>query len=345
MIQKCPGRIHLQHIMWQPTFNCPQKCKGCYINQSPAAQYTFPISDQILKLIYEDDKVRCDQLTIALDSFHSPPQFLIDALKKVWTAHREEKLPFPPELCVNVYSWNMALCWARAMGLSDLDFLKPLTMLSLSTLPVQGKQCSALHELCHSASVTLNYNHTVTKQDLDSKSFEMGVRYADHVHLVLHKNTLGSSHSDESWESWFKARKLVQKWAPEKLKVDTCITESLRFVATKKSCGAGITKVHIWPDNSVTGCPYDALHLTTSNDYGKQQVTYDVLEELEKIVNGQCGLSIGFCNIPAEIGYLCWTAKTCRDSQVSENDLLQQNKTSCTMMNASLRQEQCRSLL
>jgi MoaA/NifB/PqqE/SkfB family radical SAM enzyme len=111
------------------------------------------------------------------------------------------------------------------------------------------------------------------------------------VHLVLEKNALGEEQNEESMKAWFAARKLVP---PEKLVQDACIEDSYKKLKSGLTCSAGISKLHIWPDGRVSGCPYDSKHIMHQS-VGKE---YDVWNELNRVVNEKSCHSMDHCKIP-----------------------------------------------
>jgi hypothetical protein len=261
MLVRTPGIIEMRSIVWQPRYDCTASCPGCYVKKSPAASYTGPTNTEILDLIFEDGTVRCKQLTISLDTVIETDKILCEALTWLWEVY--DNHTDLPELCVTVHDLNAVQRWGRDAGLPLHVFLKPLTMFSLSSFPAQGKKCKELADLCKDTGTTLNYNRMATGQEPDSKAFGMGCRYADMVYLILRKPQLGAVLDRKDLENWFAAKKLVPA---DKLVEDSCLQDSVRFLKEGYTCSAGIGKVHIWPDDMTTGCPYDSLYYYTSYD-------------------------------------------------------------------------------
>ena len=283
--------------MWQPVFKCGQGCKGCYVEASESALYEGPFRDDILTLVYESRQVACDQFTVSLDPVNpeSKPQYKasLNSLQGLWGLYGKTSVIALPDLCVTAYNWNSVLVWARALGLTPEEFLKPLGILSLSNFPVQGKKCSELQELCKKTNTTLNYNYMV-QEDLEQNSFNMGARYADQIYLVLQKSALGQEQSPKALKSWIKVRKNIKEQYPNKLIEDACVMDSLHYNHTQKPCGAGSKKVHVWPDATVTACPYDSHHIRR----GKNNTKEMFLEELQAAIEDKPCPAIGFCKIP-----------------------------------------------
>ena len=317
---KSPGRVHVDHVMWQPIFNCKMGCDKCYVAESPAAKYNGPVTAEIIDLVFskyisEDKKnyVVCGQFTVSLDSLIEFPTTLLDELNSLWSLYKEAddcgcetttKKSIDnnqlPELCVTAFNMNTINNWCSKLGMTLHQFLAPLTVLSLSNLPVQGKKCLEIQEACKATRTVLNYNKMINSpKDIESKSFEMGVRYADHVYLVLKKSPLGQEQNVEDMINLFKAVKHVP---PEKLTRDACITDAVKKINTNFKCGAGIQKVHVWPDGSVTGCPYDAHHKAQDTyENHTEGKTFSVWEQIDTVVNSPSCHPMDFCGIPAAL--------------------------------------------
>lgn len=271
--------ISLDHIMWQPTFACMSNCKGCYVRESESASYKG-INTSLLTALFETKTVRTTQLTIALDTMYHVPHELIEAIKVAFEKCADEEI----ELCVTAHTpvdlnrWQVKLAYPTLRA-----FLKPVTMVSLSNFPSLGKLCDELREEAEAARTLINYNRLVTKKDLvNSKQFEMGLRYADHAYFVYHKAPLGEAQSQEYLDNllsvWLTAKYKTER---AKVKLDHCIVDAKNRATTGRLCGAGISKVHVWPNGAVTGCPYDSHRIM---DGGHEDITYDTEKEIRRVL-------------------------------------------------------------
>lgn len=297
MIVRSTNYLSFDSVMWQPIFLCrlTKKCQGCYIAASPSAHNTPPFSSELLDLIYYNDapKLACEQFTISLDTLAREDfatqrvQALLLALKDLWRLYERaedcncqvtrrylngEQLP---ELCVTAHTFRTVKTWATMMGFSLERFLAPLTMLSLSRFPSRTFDVKALAYTVYDSRTRLNYNRMIdVTSEKDWKmlpaEFYNGIFYSDHTYLVYKKAPLGCWQSKEQYEYYLKVVELLasrsrENWRGEKfhLTIDACVTDSMRFRKSgfNVTCGAGITKIHVWPDGSVSGCPYDSWHI------------------------------------------------------------------------------------
>jgi hypothetical protein len=203
------------------------------------------------------------------------PKELCDLLREIWEIYQITKEEHEqPELCITVKHQSSLSIWANALGLTLKEFLKPLSMLSLSNMPPLGKNCTTLAKLCEDTATTLNYNLVATK--LGHKE-EIGIRYAHQTCLVLRKKPLGESPEVSDIIA-------LQN-------VDACIGNLVG-----RPCGAGIHFLHVWPGGIVTGCPYDSNFVQAPDQEGY------IFEEICKIVGGEYGHASEKCKLYEAFG-------------------------------------------
>jgi hypothetical protein len=150
------------------------------------------------------------------------------------------------------------------------QFLKPITLLSLSVFPVLGKNIAEMIEQCHHNDTKVNFNYMVVGNEQDNKFFEMGCRYADQIYLVLKKPALGDVVPPDDLTNWLKARELAKMFAgknPQKVIEDHCVMDALTHLHTRCLCPAGATKRHVWPDGKMTDCPYDSHQICGDEEH------------------------------------------------------------------------------
>ena len=268
--------VHIPHIIWQPSFQCSSNCKGCYIYSNNQNRFSSKLNREILDLLsgkLSDKLITCDQLTISLDSFIMQTNVeLVQILIDLW------KQEHPYELWVSAQNLNTVTKWATSMKLNLEEFIAPLSGLSLSSMPVQGKTVLDLVERCQKSKTKLNYNKVVKESMQGSKQFEIGCRYADLVYLVLFKPALGNSFKEQALINFCEAHNLAKQFCGKSTEIimDICLKESLQYLIDTTGCSAGISKITIWPNNQVTKCPYDTNNLNSNTEISIEKLWQDI---------------------------------------------------------------------
>lgn len=290
---------HIHHIMWQPTANCSCRCAGCYVPQMQQSEINIDIAIKV----FSERSIACNQFTLSADNLTQFPKELKDAVRGIWKQYPrtevingiEIAVTGQPELCVTAHSWNTVQCWARDLEMSVDDFLWPVSILSLSTFPSLGKNIAEMIDQCHRNDTKVNFNYMVKGGEENSKAFEMGCRYADQVYLVLKKAPLGQEQDPMAFANWLKARDIAKKEAKDKLIEDTCVLDSIHKIHVSTSiqeqntlCGAGKTKKHVWPDGTITGCPYDSNLTCRGMNHCK---IWEVIDGFKKGTLNSCNLA------------------------------------------------------
>lgn len=290
--------IQIDHVMYQPIFHCTAGCRGCYIAASPSSKYNGPVNTEILDLIFKTKKVSCRQLTISLDTMkEAPPEELLSALGVIWNNYWTSRRDYFPDLCVTAHDWTTLVRWAKWMKISTRDFIAPLTVLSLSRFPIKASTCEQIKEITTKTKTTLNYNRLA---EPITRKIELanGIQYADHIYLVYKKNPLGSKQSVKELQNLRNLYDHVLSMRSDRntITIDKCISDSLQHNKTGKTCGAAISKVHVWPDGSTTGCPYNSHHIGQKRN--RELIQYNTWQSLQDtIVNRACH-PMGHCKIP-----------------------------------------------
>lgn len=302
MITRTPGVVHVENVMWQPQFNCEVDCKGCYVAESLSSKFQG-LNTDILELVFLREKILCSQFTISLDTVNHHDERLALTLRGLWNFYREAqrcncenttRFEHLPELCVTAFNLDTVKGWAYEMGLTLEQFLYPLTVLSLSNMPAHRDIAEGLHILTKESKTTLNYNRMVTKSGVSDTAFQVGVENSDQTYLVLEKAPLGGEQSVDAIDRWFQARSKVPS---DKLAMDACIEDSTQKIREGIKCGAGISKIHVWPTGAVSGCPYDAHHVIT----GVSTEPVNVFEEVERAVLDRPCHSMDKCTIASAL--------------------------------------------
>lgn len=302
--------ISVEHIAWQPIFNCIMGCQGCYVAESPTRQIK-EVSIDLLDKIYKTKEIECNQLTISLDTIpesHNYPLKLQMALLDLWNYYEESnRCDCPnytrytrkldgsdlPQLNLATFNTQTIYSWCRNHGYENIEeFLAPLTILSLSNLPSHREGCERIREYCNQSKTILNYNKMADWNTTTLESFKLGVEFADQVHLVLRKNPLGDQQDPAAIKYWRECKEYIKQVAPHKLKQDSCLQDSVTFLQEGWKCGAGISKVHVWPGNRVSGCPYDAKHRCSPTE------DLDLIIQMKQALYNRSCHSMDLCKIP-----------------------------------------------
>jgi hypothetical protein len=286
------NKICIDHIIWQPQFKCINHCKGCYIKDSKVSKYQGSINLDIIDLIFDSEKVKCEQFTLSIDNFIHKQDELINAIKEVWKRY-ENTTKEKPALCITLYDYNTLVRLVAHLNMTIQQFLTPVSILSLSNFPASGRTCEEFKEHCTASKTILGYNKVITQDVKDNQVFNIGCRYADQVYLVLHKNPLGEEQDKCMISYWRQAIEVVNKskGPATTLILDSCVIDSTKQETAFK-CSAGLRKVTIWPNGTVSGCPYDTNHIVNPN-----QEEGAVANNLSNLVNYTRCHPMKFCMI------------------------------------------------
>jgi hypothetical protein len=153
--------------------------------------------------------------------------------------------------------------WNMAEGITLI--LQAATEISIST-PVDPQVLRGLRML--SPCVRFMYNKVIGEKPINKSKILKECEPFDWVYLIAEKKPWGE------YQDLQISRKIISNWNnaaiilkdTNKLFLDTCIYE---YVG-EGTCSAGTSRIHIWPDNAVTGCPYDSRLNTTPPYIGGQ---------------------------------------------------------------------------
>lgn len=259
-------RVEVGHIMWQPMTACALRCHDCYLS---AFREEHPTDDDqgrgsLLSLIYTHKLIKCNQLTLSLNTVREVPRWLQVGLQRLWKNHNKHS-GSDPLLAITAHDLRTLDFWAQALELPDLAaLLQPLGVLSLSVFPYHPDDIVRLKQACLTHGVTLNYNRVASEDIAHTEQFAIGCKVADSIHVVLNKQPLGAKQPTADLYQWHQAVNLARRFPLIRVVQDLCVRESERYLDEGKTCSACYGRLHVWPDESVTGCPYDARHICTA---------------------------------------------------------------------------------
>lgn len=287
------GPIHLHHLFIQPSYMCGLHCKGCYVMDHKNADDPFvnmlPEADWWRFLTQFGKEITADQLSVSMDYLGKEQvknRFMISWFDHLQDARlawgcREGKEPEVHFTAYNVYTFQRYIAFSRIQA-PDLLSISNLTVDDIPWLTEAGQ------------AMELNYNHTVpwgvTSQNIDKYVEKLNLigQAVDSIHLVINKPMM-----DKKPPSLVQLGKvsrmrtdvayigtLMKRLDPDvrkKLHVDRCLQDVYKNAQSGFGCSANISKFTVWPDGSVSGCPY-AGSGTTDRAYRAQ----DIMDNIRK---------------------------------------------------------------
>lgn len=278
--------LQLNALFIQPTRWCGLNCKGCYVKEHQGGEesYHTPMEQQARLLEYflsprmhHGLQPWANQITISMDDLHSDLYkriHMVNLFSNVLTLRRNARIQSPdwnPELHMTFHTMGTVQQYLKA-SISSWEDLKLLDMISISEINPWAKDWrEGLDLLAHQTMV--NYNHLVpagvTSLNIDRhvrKLTEIG-KIVHHIYLVIFKNPIGRDRPElmkigetSRMASDIMYINTMMERLPEdvrnKISVDGCLQDTIKYTRTGFGCSSNVSRVQVWPDGSVTGCPY-----------------------------------------------------------------------------------------
>lgn len=265
-------RGHYNSIILQPTTACARHCTGCYVKNfektnNVQRQLDVPewMSIVAFRLLMGNEFASCNQLIISLNnlpvhqagsSSYGMAQFIESLPSR----------PYQAELCFTISNdairgyiahdlWQKIVAIADAISISVDEFKgDPLDAPSPEWLELVGP-VRARH-----TNINLMFTLGLVRYlQRVPDVIEDFIRKYDSVYFIAPKPDLEQPYSFDQAEA---IRFMVNKYnaLPKELKerkvfMDGCVDACSK---QKLGCSAGINSLTIWPNQSVTGCPYSS---------------------------------------------------------------------------------------
>lgn len=268
MLIQTPYFTKINAILWHPAYSCGTGCKGCYVAEGSINKYnpTQEVIDNnidlVSDLIFNQRKLRADQLTIAVDKLgrRAITNTLLN-LNKI------------PETKVHL-TVKSAKYWIEQIKVP----LSGVSLLSISfkvnspdKVALQIKDINRLRTNSHSPSIGLNIivsedTMTYTGMEVLSKLIDNGYKTeAEQIYFIVKKSLLHKYMCGRDTEDFFKLLYQNQKHIKRmrdsgiNLYLDHCIKvpyDNIKY-GRNNLCSAGVDRLSIWPNLHISGCPYD----------------------------------------------------------------------------------------
>jgi hypothetical protein len=238
----------------------------------PQCGYLGTVGTELLELLSQDNQsysLSCNNLIISLSN--SIPS---KALQRFITEARFFRLR------LNVKGLTLAVFSAQNLlpipvnHKSLIPLLECINMISISCID-DINNLNYLREICNFTGTQLCYNH-LAGRTLTYKQ-KQALSLFDQIYVIMRKAALGLQTPEQSYLDFLKDLYKMSALHPAVYK-DKCVSCIQSYLSTGFKCSAGIDMIHLWPNGTITGCPYDSMGV--SEVYGA-----DLWERVERINN------------------------------------------------------------
>lgn len=297
-----PNRLEIGTLFIQPTYWCSsQSCKNCYVKKHSGPTDKFISLVQAIRLFnmfYQGESAWANQITISIDNL--PPNttandfhytymlgYWLEVRAAIWRDKRPRRER--PEIHMTCHSWDS---WSEyttsELADDDIFILELLDMISISNIT----DLELTKDL--TKQVHVNYNHLipsdVTSQNIDKyveKMIKIG-KIVQSIYLTVNKTPIGLSLSEDAQRfmayrmssdlSYIKTMlECLPKDVRRKVHVDGCIEDVNKARKTGFGCSSNVSRFQVWPDGSVSGCPY-----AYSGNTGPAENAEDILKNIKE---------------------------------------------------------------
>jgi len=291
----------LNALFLQPTRWCGLSCKNCYVKEHAGGEEDYHISvamwmDLFYHFYYGKPIASIDkyyipwanQITVSIDNLPKD-ESKRQQMREIYNMLLRERLleiEIYPEIHITVNSLEVLHEYGNTIP-------RYLNMLSISN--ISSNSLKELKEIkSQYPNLCVNYNHlipsNVTSINISkyvNKMAEIG-NIVDHIYLVINKSPIGRERnllthigetsrmrSDISYINTMMER--LPKNVRQKISIDGCLQDTIKSSRTGFGCSSNVSRLQIWPDGTVSGCPYS---YTTTGDRAKS--VEDIFENIRK---------------------------------------------------------------
>lgn len=268
--------LEVNAIFIQPSSHCANNCKGCYVKARGPAQESNPFMNKFLKKCIFGEGITVNQITIAMNDL---PFMLGDEVT--------------PEASDLFNFWNLTLYFLLAktepevhMTFNSLASLleyqeyhhymgiqeRPITNLDMMSFShIKKSDLEAIAN--YTKEVDINYNHliprNITSYNIDDyvAHIEEVGRVVNSIYLIIFKKPMDGLLSSSELEPASSRlahsitvintlRERLSKSVRSKIHVDGCLQDVRQSKRTGYGCSSNVSRFQVWPDGSVSGCPY-----------------------------------------------------------------------------------------
>lgn len=276
---KDSNKIYADAIFLQPTRYCSWSCSDCYVQNHCKTDFQTSWREQVrlLSILKDSSQVKCKQVTLSVDSI---PEIFLQGIHLREVFHEFCNLNLNSEQHITVRNLDEFLIYeGPGTNFNNLD------LISFSDISLRDWRY--YYKYIQNTNTQIGWNLMVPSKKVDEKKFlkevEEKIKLVDQVYLLLNKSTIGGPRSSKenqtmAWNLYYM--KKIQEIGGNKIVLDGCLQDILKCRDTGFGCSANISKFQIWPDGSVTGCPYKYKSQTNIG-----RTAEDILENIKAAQN------------------------------------------------------------
>lgn len=271
ILSRSGPNIELNALFIQPTRWCGLNCKGCYVKDHVGGEDSFHTSwseqYRLFRQFYWGPHW-ANQITISVDDLHADPEksrhmlMLIDSILQDLTNDRRPKHD-RPEVHMTMHTPDT---WWQYKN-ERIEGWHKLSMVSFSELPLKKFEAAICIDWFLENKVPVNWNKLVPKEfepHKEQQKLSILSEIADHIYLVMYKSPVQSRQElpvDRHYMAQYQLyiSQVVDKLPGDvrrKLTIDGCLSDTIKHSRTGFGCSSNVSRFQVWPDGSVSGCPY-----------------------------------------------------------------------------------------
>lgn len=304
------GPIEMNTLFIQPTRWCALDCPGCYVVAHDQPEQVHNLNDAVLSDLLHELMAKghhVNQFTISGDNLSKDPEkkrFMAEAMGTYLSWSREAKIAGYTSEFHATFNTPTAMRQYEEAYPAMSEGLRTLDVISFSNIPagmpdeVQPNHWMWSHRMGNGVRTfhrtKFNYNHLIPENvsSLNINEYVEKMEWiggqVDSIHLVISKTPTGKPRnelvqlgdrtrmkSDLAYIGTMMKRLSTE--VRRKINVDGCLQDTIKYRRSGFGCSANISKFQLWPDGSVSGCPYAHKGST-----GPGQSATDILDNFRK---------------------------------------------------------------
>jgi hypothetical protein len=254
----------------QPTYSCANKCPGCYVQahrRSLQPQLSASAWGRLMDVFFHNlNGCWANQITLSVDNLpvHEKPgrERMLETYKHFNELIRaDDRREDRPELHMTVHDMHSLAEYYQCTIPPNVDILSVSNLLTADESGVQGIR----NNLGIKVHWNLMFWGSPGERDIDY--VDSVAPFVDKIYFIFRKSLVGrlrglvqAGRDEENMVRDLEFLHRIQTKAHEdtrqKIIVDGCYQDALEFKKSGYGCCSSVSRFQVWPDGSVSGCPY-----------------------------------------------------------------------------------------